>query len=654
MTTSLSLSDITLDELFERTNARPKTAIVYIRVSSMRELRKMQGEITTETQDDYCKSFAAREGIKIVDVVTDLNVSGRRDKFLSRKVLPTIGRIKSGEADCVIVYNVSRWGRSTIENMISEATLWEAGGRLLSATEPNDEKTTMGKFTRQQLYTMAELQSNQIGDGWRAAHHNRLKKQLPRDGRPRLGYTYTRHGVGSAEYAIDPVTGPVLAEAYRSFIRGETLHGITRRLRAQGVTLPSDPTKPITHMVLRTALDSGFGAGKIVVNTKDSDGGRRYLPGAQQPVITAEEWDAYQKRRAVVRSGGRPTRPKIALQGHVYCGACFRKMHVDRTRNGDKYQCTANHSAVTSTRPMCPNPTGIRAQIVDRAVQEWLRGFLMSTEKLDQIKLERAVAAQTATTDVQVLEQKLSGLKSARKNYIRLRATGAIETDEELEEMLIEINQEITEVETGINEGNRTATLHRLPEMDLFEATLSGWLSGMDSAILNRGLAKAIKGVYIGTGSKAEAGTGKIDIIGIWEDREPKVHLRVVRGVDHGVGKHCSKCLEYKTADQFYRRSTGRDAGRLSSWCRQCQSTYYRTEYQPGGKPVKVIASGKDRRTVYEHGHRRGDQVRTQDGATWTRGTRLWHQDGRQKQTKNGRTWDQLTEQHGPLTWIGQ
>lgn len=123
---------------------------------------------------------------------------------------------------------------------------------------------------------------------------------------------------------------------------------------------------------------------------------------------------------------------------------------------------------------MCPNPTGIRAQIVDRAVQEWLRGFLMSTEKLDQIKLERAVAAQTATTDVQVLEQKLSGLKSARKNYIRLRATGAIETDEELEEMLIEINQEITEVETGINEGNRTATLHRLPEMDLFEATLSG------------------------------------------------------------------------------------------------------------------------------------------------------------------------------------
>lgn len=649
MTTSVS--DISLEELFEQTNAHPKTGIVYIRVSSLREKRKQEGEITVETQEDYCKSFAAREGIKIVGVVRDPNVSGRRDKFLSRRVLPTIERISAGEADCVIVYNLSRWGRSVTENMMSEAALWEAGGRLLSATEPNDERTTSGKLTRQQLYMMAEYQSNLIGDSWRATHRNRLKKQLPRDGRARFGYTYTRHGVGSAEYNIDPVTGPILADAYRRAIRGESMHSITKKLRSQGMTLPNDPTKPMTYMVLRNALDSGFGAGKIVTNTKG--GRRRYLPGAQQPVITPEEWTAYEAIRAKGKVTGRPPRPKIALQGLVRCGGCKGVMHVEHLDSGDRYKCTRNQSAKISSCPLCPSPTGVRAAIVDRAVQNWLRGFLMDTDRLDQIKIERAVAARSASVNVEELEKKLAGLKSARKNYLRLRATDVIETDEELQDLLIEIDAEITDVDRLINEGNRTASMHRLPEMDLFEATLSGWLSGMDSAIVNRGLAKAIQAVYIGKGRRTEAGNGKIDIIGAWENREPQVFLAAVRDVDHNVGKHCSKCLEFKTAEQFYRRTSGRDAGKLSSWCRSCQSTYYREEWTPGGKQV-VLASGKDRRTVYEHGHRRGDKARTKDGVIWTRGTKLWHQDGRPKQTKNGRTWDELNEQFGPPKLIRQ
>ena len=113
MTTS---SDITLDELFAATNARPKTAFGYIRASSLREKRKQQGDITTETQTDYIRSFAQREGIDIVGWIPDLNISGRREKFLSRKIMPAIERIKAGEAEAVIVYNVSRWGRSSVDH----------------------------------------------------------------------------------------------------------------------------------------------------------------------------------------------------------------------------------------------------------------------------------------------------------------------------------------------------------------------------------------------------------------------------------------------------------------------------------------------------------------------------------------------------------
>src|SRR6266540_2093065 len=80
--------DITLEELFAQTNPDPKTAIGYRRVSSLREKKKHMA-ISTEIQTEYIEAAAARDGIRIVDWVDDMNISGRREQFLRRKVLPT-------------------------------------------------------------------------------------------------------------------------------------------------------------------------------------------------------------------------------------------------------------------------------------------------------------------------------------------------------------------------------------------------------------------------------------------------------------------------------------------------------------------------------------------------------------------------------------
>lgn len=591
MTTSPALalveamgSDITLEQLFEQTNKKPRTAILYIRVSSLREIRRMNGEITTETQEMNSRAFAAREGIEVIDVVFDLNISGRREKFLSRKIVPTIERIGKGEADCVIVYNVSRWGRSTIESRLSEVMLWEAGGRLLSATEPNDERTSTGKFTRTQLYAIAELQSDQIGDSWRAAHQNRLGRKLPRDGRPRLGYIYHREEGLQAEYRQDPVVAPLLAQAYRDVINGVSMWQVTRNLRAKGVTMPGKDTL-ITYMGLRTALDSGFGAGKIIVNTTDKVNGPKFLPGAQEPVITQAEWAAYLKKRPELRKNARPLAPKLALQGHVHCGTCQTRMDVDRRSNGDhRYVCKRNQGQVTSTRKGCALPTGIRAALVDGAVMGWLDDMINNKTKLDQATVDRIAAADRAQANLGSLEKELATHQKIRQNYLRMRAEEKIESDEELDEMMAPVKAKIREIELAMHEAQRQIQVHQLPSMDAFESVLMGFVAKMNGEHLNKALSTVLKGVYVGTGKTASS-PGKLDIIGLWEDREPNVFVAKVRGVDHNEGKHCSRCLKFKTAESFYRRTKGRDAGKLSSWCRECQSQYYQNEYRPPRRP---------------------------------------------------------------------
>lgn len=565
--------DITLEELFAQTNADPKTAIGYRRVSSLREKRK-QVAISPEIQTEYIEAAAARHGITIVDWVDDMNISGRREQFLRRKVLPTIKRIRNGEADCVMVYNVSRWGRSTLESRISEAELWQAGGRLISATEPNDERSAVGKFTRTQLFAIAELQSDQIRESWLNAHRYRLKNQLPRDGRPRFGYVYVRDESG-ARYEQDPETAPLLARAYREYLAGRSLWKITREFRAYGVKI-AGTEKLITYMVLRRALDSGFGAGKLIVDAHSDR--PRYLPGAQQPVIEEAEWRAYRRTRDVSDANGKPLRVTFALKGLVYCGSCQHTLAPGRMKDGAiKLSCRGRSRVITSGSSPCPGPVGVRLAIVEDVVRRWIADHAEGTEDVRD-EANRLAKLKAIKTDLKALRRELDIKRSYMRNLIRLHAAEKI-TEEEFDQERADADAEITRIEAAIEDADASTDVYEIPQSQTFTALLDGWREGaLDVGILNTALRKVIRGIYVGRG-KAASSPNKIDILGAWETREPNVFLGRVRGIDHDEGKHCSRCLEWKKADRFYKRSKGRDSGALSSWCRECQRAYLKEKY---------------------------------------------------------------------------
>jgi len=567
--------DITLEELFAQTNPDPKTAIGYRRVSSLREKKKHMA-ISTEIQTEYIEAAAARDGIRIVDWVDDMNISGRREQFLRRKVLPTIERIRNGEADCVMVYNVSRWGRSTLESRISEAELWQAGGRLISATEPNDERSAVGKFTRTQLFAIAELQSDQIRESWLNGY--RLKNQLPRDGRPRFGYIYIRDESG-ARYGQDPETAPLLARAYRETIAGKSLWTITREFRAHGVKI-GGTEQLITYMVLRRALDSGFGAGKLIV---DANSDRpRYLPGAQRPVVSEAEWRAYQRTREWRGTNTKPPRVTFAVKGLVRCGACHHKLSPWRMKDGGiKLSCRGRSRVITSSSTPCLSPVGVRLAIVEDAVRQWLTDQAEGTEDVRD-EANRRAKLKAIKTDAEALVREMEAKRSYKKNLIRLHASGRI-TEEEFDEERAAVEAELTKIEVALEEAADSREVYEIPPQQTFTALLDGWREGvLDLGMLNAALTKVIRGIYVGRG-KAASSPNKIDIVGTWETREPNVFLGRVRGIDHQEGKYCSRCLEWKTAEHFYRRNNGRDSGALSSWCRQCQRAYLRQERNTKG-----------------------------------------------------------------------
>jgi DNA invertase Pin-like site-specific DNA recombinase len=290
-------------------------ALGYVRVSKAREEM-----ISPELQRTAIQDWCSRAGAVLLDVIEDLDETGRN--FARAGVQEVVRRIEAGEADVVVVWKWSRFGRNVRDCLVNIDRLEVAGGRIVAATEDFDD-TPVGRFGRGQFLLMAQFESERIGEQWKEAKNRRLRLGLPGDGLPRFGYNYD--GVG---YSPDVIVGPVLAEMFRWYIGGASFYRIACRLDEEGVkTAKGGPWKEQT---VRAILDAGFGAGLV-------RSGDEFLPGAHAAVISEAEWEAYRRRRRVSkRTPSRSLGASYPYAGLLHCGTCESPVH--RTGN-DRVRC---------------------------------------------------------------------------------------------------------------------------------------------------------------------------------------------------------------------------------------------------------------------------------------------------------------------------
>lgn len=344
-----------------RTLAGPKTrrrAIIYIRVSQEKE----EG-YSPEQQLWACQQYAASYGIEIIGKpVEDLDLSGR--DFAKRKIKNIIERIRDGEADCVIVWQWSRFGRNNEKSQAYLGELKRAGGELYSATEHFDVSTPSGEFSRDQLLLIADYQSKMIGQNWKENHARRLRNKRPHSGAPRFGYircpdckrnpdnkySYLRCPSCLGVLVVDPVRGPALKLAYALWLTGTPMSRIARKMAQEGVRSLKGTEMDATSWY--RVLDSGFAAGLLrsrsVPENKErgvtypSDKPNTYdlwFPGLQYPLISLLDWERYKRRRITPETTEvRITDPQYALSGLVRCGYV----------RGDGQECGAIMTATTT------------------------------------------------------------------------------------------------------------------------------------------------------------------------------------------------------------------------------------------------------------------------------------------------------------------
>jgi site-specific DNA recombinase len=501
------------------TARRGKRLIVYVRVSLIGD--RGDDLISDDVQLDVCKRWAKREGMTIVDVVSDLDLSGR--EFTKRKITKVIERIRKGEADGVLVWKVSRWGRNLLDSLLNVGELHECGGFIASATENLDDiETPMGRFSLTQMLAIAQLQSDQIGETWVNIHDYRRGRGLPHTGGNRFGYDYAGKGEKdpAKAFTVNPVTGPWLAKCYHHVVAGQSVSSLCLELWENGIR--SVKGGRITYRSLMNTLDSGFGAGLIVDRrgAKDRAGTPHawaFLPGAHEPVITMDAWKAYLARRAEPRAP-RERAAVHKLTGLLYCRTCKRKARIAWHGTGPRkrraFQCTHRYTKASSTK-VCPAPFSMTQKITERHVLDWLIAQTTDGDVALNTALARKAKAVRARADVEAMDKEIARLTK------RLSRATDMALDEEddsarlaFREKAAEIRQEILGLKQRRDELAVEADVSEIPAQSAFGAIIAAW-EHMDLGIMNEALRKVIGRIEIAPGKHWE--TDRVTIIGRWE-----------------------------------------------------------------------------------------------------------------------------------------
>ncbi|WVX87902.1 serine integrase [Arthrobacter phage Berrie] len=321
------------------------------------------------------KTCAARD-FELVGIVEDVDVSATKTRLERPGLSEVRERIKSGEADAVMVWRLDRIARSVVDFGV----LLDDGLDIISATEPLDTASPMGRAMAEVLQVFARLEAKTIGIRISASQeHLRKVGRFPGGVIP-YGYRAVPHpdGVGRA-LEPDPVEAAVVRRMADEVLAGASIYAVTVGLNRDGI--PARRRQQWATSSVQRILRGNAVLGRVKSRgelLRDDDTG---LPAVVwEPLLSVEEverlraitdWTPTPGRSASTATGKRRKASRL-LSGLLFCPGCgfplVAKSRKSTTGNA-LYVCEAR-----ARGRVCPGGVAIECERVEEEVtRQFLR-----------------------------------------------------------------------------------------------------------------------------------------------------------------------------------------------------------------------------------------------------------------------------------------
>lgn len=382
--------------------------------------------ISTPKQDRHSRpvqraaiiDLAARWGVPLVGIEEDI----QRGHVLGREGYGRVlDAIRREEANVVLVYVFSRWGRNGIEYLLRCQELDRRGAILLSVQHGRDKRGIM----RYVHAGMAEQYSIDLAEQVRPAREASARQGNSMTHAP-TGYRKVWPAPGpddrqpGGRLELDPACAPYVRALFRRYADGGW------SLRTLAEWLNGDPGAPRPY---RAAAWSAATVGDMLRNPvykgcvrynehpvgffeRAAPGSMFVVPGVHEALVSDDVFEAVQKRLGAAgpgrlssynRTRGPSGRPPLLGLGLLVCRECGARMKV---YNNAKYQCSARRRG-HGCRARGYNADLAHAALLVEVARlrhaPWVpqeerreRDAGVMTSAARQAELERAVAAERA------------------------------------------------------------------------------------------------------------------------------------------------------------------------------------------------------------------------------------------------------------------
>lgn len=393
-------------------------AVIYARYSS-----DNQREESIEGQLRECKEYAEKNNIVILSPYIDRALSAKTDNRPEFQRM--IKDSEKGLFDLVIVWKLDRFSRDRYDSAHYKHVLKKNGVKVISATEPISKDST-GILLESLLEGYAEFYSAELSEKViRGMTENALKCKYNGGGIP-IGYA-----IDNEQYfKIDPLTAPIVLEAFKRYAEGATIKAIMDFLNDQGVQ--SYRNKPMRIDCVKRLLKNRRYIGEYKYRDVVQENG---IPA----IVPKDLFDRVGER--MDKNKKAPARHKAKeelylLTTKLFCGKCesFMVGESGTSRNKSFHQyykcvCVKNKNG-------CDKKTVKKDWIENLVVNETLK-MLMDDKLIEALTDMLFDLQKKENTSIPQLKKQLSETDTAIQNMLNAIQQGIFtsSTKQRLEEL---------------------------------------------------------------------------------------------------------------------------------------------------------------------------------------------------------------------------
>lgn len=421
-------------------------AYIYTRVSTALQVEGY----SLEAQLDRINKYATAFDIEIVKTYTDAGKSGKsiigRSEFIN--MLNDI-ESKKDNIDCVLVFKLSRFGRSAADTLKSLEIMENNGVNLICIDDGLDSSKEAGKLVITILSAVAEMERENIRIQTMEGRKQKAREGKWNGGLPPIGYF-----LDNGKLVISETEAESIRKIFHLYTNTEMgANGIAKHLTNLDIRKPvrqNGKTPYFSAHLINQILDNPVYNGKIAFGRRktkfDQKTGKitqqksdNYIlsEGVHDAIINDELWKKTQTKRKLqskkyekITKG--PNENTYVLSGIIKCPICGAGLYGNKSTKKNKnkkgelykeYRYYACKHRKLMDGYKCTFNRQIKIEILDREVEQILVQLMRDSNLANKLKEKISIKTDTQEFDEMIgqYEQKyrvLNGTKASIINQI--------------------------------------------------------------------------------------------------------------------------------------------------------------------------------------------------------------------------------------------